>query len=655
MKHYKARGGIASLLLMALIGSLLAACGAAAPQVSGPTSAPIVVTQLVDNTPQTIIITATPAPATPVPDALAQDTIVIGTWQEPRSFLDYANSQAIRVEIELLNHPRFVTRRNGGMQPNPVLLDGDLPSFENSGAKFVDVTVQPGEPIFDLESKSVIEATAPTEAKQLVVTGKLKSGLKWEDGQPLTAKDFVFAWKLNCSPDSQALDVTYCQFGAVPGSGGIIANYEAPDDTTLVLTFTPGALDPLYPLLVFGPEGNPLPEHIFKDVPPAQVASDERATGGTSAVPLGWGPYKMVEWKKGDTITFEPNENWAGPAPKTPNIIVKFFADSTGVASALIAGDIDITTGAGGTGLAIDQYPYLTSVAKNGDIIFDIDKTAASFEFIQFNFNDPKDKTLKTLHPVLSDFNIRKAIAMAIDSQQMIDAIYYGQSAPVVQPQLPQMSSYDPSLGKVEFNPDAAKTILDEAGWKDSDGDGIREKDGVKATFTLLTTSGNPVRQKATQILQSNLKDIGIEVNLTYQPSSVVFSMDALYSRSFEAIMYGNSFSTVDPGNWWVSLAACSQIPTPENGLVGGNYSGWCDKEASDASNDANFVTLDPQKRKADWTIALQKYFENGYPIVPLFIKPSLVGSVSGMTGPKLDPTEYLTWNVEAWQVTESQ
>ena len=81
----------------------------------------------------------------------------------------------------------------------------------------------------------------------------------------------------------------------------------------------------------------------------------------------------------------------------------------------------------------------------------------------------------------------------------------------------------------------------------------------------------------------------------------------------------------------------------------GANYAGWCDKDASDASTDANFLTLDETKRKADWAIALKKYFENGYPLIPLFIRPNITGFAPGLDGAHNDSTEYFTWNVETW------
>jgi peptide/nickel transport system substrate-binding protein len=660
MNRLKLRSSFALVLLLALILPVLAACGspttppttaATTAPAGGATAAPAApTTAAAEPTAAAAEPTAAAAEPTAVPAAAGKDTIIVGTWQEPGSFIDYANSQAIQVEISLIFRPRLVQRRDFKFQPNPTLVDGDLPTFENGGAKQVDVTVKAGDPYFDVASKSVITGTKDVTLKQLVVTGKLKAGLKWEDGEPFTAKDFIFAWKLNCSPDSEANDLTYCPLGSAPGASGLVSDYVAKDDTTLELSLVPGAIDPTYQILVFGPEGAPQPEHQFPGVKAADYVKDERATGGSNAVPLGFGPYKMKEWVKGDHISFVPNPNWEGDAPKTPNITYRFYADSVALASALIGGDVDASSAI--TGLSIDQYPYLVSVQKNGDIKLEIDKNAASFEMLYINFNDPKDKTLKSPNPLLSDFKVRKAIAMALNRKQMVDTIFFGQSSVVEQPHLPQMISSDPAQGTIAFDPEAAKKLLDEAGWVPG-ADGIRVKDGVKASFTVLTTSGNTLRQKSTQIMQSNLKDVGINVDLNYQPSSVTFSKDGLYGRAFEAIEFANVFSVVDPGGWWYGIASCDQIPSPENNLAGNNFAGWCDKEASDAVSDANFVTLDEAKRKADWAIALKKYFENGYPLIPLFIRPNITGFAPGLDGAHNDSTEYFTWNVETWTLAE--
>jgi peptide/nickel transport system substrate-binding protein len=358
-------------------------------------------------------------------------------------------------------------------------------------------------------------------------------------------------------------------------------------------------------------------------------------------------------------MTFAPNPNWVGEAPKTPNIIYRFFSDSTSLAAAMIAGDIDSTSAI--TGLSVDQAPYMESVAKQGVVNYTTDGNAASFEMLYINYYDPSDKTFTTLHPVLGDFSVRKAIAMSLNRQQMVDTIYYGQSAVVEQPLLPQMSAYNPALGTIAYDVEAAKKLMEEAGWVDSDGDGIREKDGVKASISYLTTSGNAPRAKAAAVIQSSLKDIGIEVTTSFQPSSVTFSNDGLYGRNFNLIQFANVFSVVDPGNWLFGVANCGQIPTPDNGFSGSNFAGWCNQEASAASVDAAYLTLDEAKRKADWDLVLGKYFQpgadaldpsGGYPVIPLYTRPNYLATAPGLSGAVLDATEYFTWNIETWTLT---
>ena len=635
--------------LVVAISMVLTACGLTTPKA---TPTPTVT--------QAFVPTQTPVP-TPQPPQ-ASDTIVVGTWQEPRSFLAYENSQAIRAEMMEIFQPPFVTVKDFGLQANPVLVDGDLPTLDNGGAVLNDLTVKQGAPIFNPATFSVVPATTDTPAKQLVVTYKIKSGLKWSDGQSLTANDFVLAWKTNCTLGANSIDMTYCPLGSTNGAGGLYSNYAATDDTTLVATYTPGVMDPLYSYIGYGIYGI-LPAHIFQGMTPANIESDQRATGGDSGVPLAYGAYMMKEWKRSDHITFVPNPNWEGPAPKTPNIIYKHYPDSIFLSRAVIAGDVDTSSGV--AGVDISNAPYLDAVAKRGLISFTADKNPASLEMLYFNYDDETDKSFKTEdlnhekpHPVLSDYNIRKAIAMALAYQNMADAIFFGYSSVVDQPQLPQMASYDSTLGKLAYDVNGANQLLDSAGWAPGP-DGIRVKNNVHASLTLLTASDSPISQKASKIIQASLEAIGIEVKFNYQPSSVVVSGDGLYSRNFDMIEYAKVFSKVDPGSWWYNMANCKQIPTGVNNFAGNNFAGWCNKDASDASADAAYLTLEPAQRKADWGKVLKNYFapptsdtdyrSGGYPVVPLFARPNFLAANPNLQGVGLNPTEYFTWDVETW------
>lgn len=641
-------------LSLATIASLaLSACATATPQAIIQTQ---VVTQMVEGTPVERIVEVTP---TPVP-AEQRDTIIVGTWQQPRSFSPYANNQSITQEIDLLIRPRFVMRNNFGFAPNPDMVDGELPSIErNDGsAVYNTVDVKAGEPVFDPVRLAVVPAESDmTGVQQLVVTGKIKPGLKWSDGEPLTAHDLVFTWKVNCSDGSGALDLTNCPLDSAVGAVGQLVNYEAVDDTTVRATYVPGAVDPVYFITVFAPYGV-IPQHQFDGMSAADILTDERQLGGENAQPLGYGPYMMTEWAKGDHLTVVPNPYWTGSTPMTKDVIYKFYADATAVSAAVIAGEIDATSGI--TGINVDQVPFMESTAKQGVVNFETDPNAASFEMLYLNYYDPKDPTFKTPHPVLGDYAVRKAIALALDRQQMVDTIFFGGSKVVEQPQLPQMMSYDESAGSLAFDPDAATKLLEEAGWVDTDGDGIREKNGVKASVTYITTSGSTPRQRAAQIIQASLGAIGIEVVLNFQPSSVVFSTDVLYNRNFDMIQFANTFTVVDPGAWWFGIANCDQIPLPENNFSGANYAGWCEKATSDAVARAAFLTLDTTERQDLYREAVQHYFAppegnafetGGFPLIPLHLRPNYLGTVPGLAGAALDSTELFTWNSQVWSL----
>jgi hypothetical protein len=140
-----------------IVSLILAACAQQKP-VEVPVTVVVKQTEIVGGTPvvKEVSVTATPVPAE------TSDTIIIGTWQQPGGFLSYANSQAIQVEVSLVFKPRFVVRSNFGFQPNPVLVEGDLPSFDNGGAVINDVTVAAGDPIFSLETYLVEPAAAET-------------------------------------------------------------------------------------------------------------------------------------------------------------------------------------------------------------------------------------------------------------------------------------------------------------------------------------------------------------------------------------------------------------------------------------------------------------------------------------------------------------
>ncbi len=625
-------------LAIAVVG-----CGGATP--AAQTAAPIVQTVIVAGTPQQVIVTATPAP-TSAPSA--KDTIIIGSFQEPRTFnyLSAQGNQAIRAEMFEVWRPNIISENGYGFQANPNIMDGDLPSIDKGTAAQITVTVPKGTLYFDTQKAfSIVTATEDVKTTQMVITGTIKSGLKWDDGQPFTAKDFVFTWQTNCSPDFQAagaLDNSLCP----PQSSGVgnLIKMEAPDDTHVVATLTPGVVDPTY-FLDWGAYSTnclgcgPLPQHVFANEKPADIFKDTKL--GQSLI--GYGPYMLKEWVKGDHASFVPNPNWGGDKPKTPNVIYKFIADTNQLMAQLLIGDID--AGGGTTGLGLDQYLALKDADTKGTIHLFVDKKAPTWEHLDFNLNDPKDKTLKAPNPFFSDPRVRQAIAYAINRDKMVKEIVYDQAEKVYEPFLSEQWAYTDSVTKYEYNVDKANQLLDQAGWTKG-ADGIRAKNGVKLSFTIYTTSGSNLRAKNTQYEQADLKAVGVDAKVVTQPSNVLFG-ETLTQREFDLIEFA-WVGASDPDSW--GQYACSQIPTPDNGFVGSNDMGWCDQQASDAITRANFADLTQADRKKDYAVFNQRFTDpSQLSSIPIYSRPNVYGWGPGVKGIQPDPTEYFTYNIQDW------
>ncbi len=412
--------------------------------------------------------------------------------------------------------PLFIARPDGTYEP---LLAAEVPSVENGGV-----------------SKD-----------GLTVTLKLRDDITWSDGEPLTAKDLVFTWDVFQDPGSTAL---------VPVVYEAVESVTAVDDLTVEVNLkepTPAYLE-LYKHI--------LPAHEFDST--TVTAEHEQAT-----LPLGTGPFVFDEFKAGDEITLKRNEDyWRDPdLPYLDGITLKIVPELEVATSAFLEGQYDsvffFTTG--------DLAELQSAQEAGAPIEVETQKTDSWVEWLFLNHSTSGDPDVP--HPVLGDPAVREAIDAGIDRQAVIDEVLGGFGTIVGSPIY--SGAYDVDIPAEEFDPDHAKEVLDEAGWEPGS-DGIRVKDGVRASLEFQTVTGDHTRELYQQIIQQNLQEVGIEMEIKNAPSNTIFGGysegGTLATGNYDTSMSRDG-NYVDPAEWMAAFT-CDAIPSQEkpNGETLGHY-----------------------------------------------------------------------------------
>ena len=300
----------------------------------------------------------------------------------------------------------------------------------------------------------------------LTWTVTIRNDVKFTDGEPLTASDVAFTYNL-CVQNSSVNDFT------------MLKEAVALDDTTVEFHMnTPFSIWP-YTMAIVGI----VPEHAYDE--------------NYGQNPIGAGRYLMKQWDKGQQVIFEANPDYYGEEIKIKKLTVLFMDEDAALAAAM-AGQADVAhTAASYADQVIDGYQLLR--------VASVDNRGINLPTVS-----PQERDSKPIgNAVTSDAAVRRAINIGIDREEMIDNVLNGYGTPAYSV-CDKMPWYNPSA-QVAYDPDAAKQLLEEAGWKQGS-DGIREKDGVRAAFSVMYTPGDSVRQALAEDLANQLRELGIEV-----------------------------------------------------------------------------------------------------------------------------------------------
>lgn len=324
-------------------------------------------------------------------------------------------------------------------------------------------------------------------------TFTLKEGVKWQDGTPITSEDIEFTFKVLMDKtytgrfERENLDVVGWK-DYRDGVTDYIAGFEIIDDRTFSITLNSANGKNIYYFNV-----KPLAKHIYGV---DYVQGNAKDLEKYHRTPFGNGAYKFVSYKDGEEVVLVANENYYKGKPKIENLIFR-VVNETNQLLLLQNGDIDVIRQ--GMSVTDENLQLLEQLGFANAIITE----NLGYGYIAINHKEE----------ILQDVNVRKALAYGLDRQSVVEAAFGGQANVIDIPQSTVSWAYpdDEDFVKYPYDPEKAKQLLEEAGWKVGS-DGIREKDGVKLSLKFLASSPNSVNDALVPIMIQNYKDIGIEV-----------------------------------------------------------------------------------------------------------------------------------------------
>jgi len=446
----------------------------------------------------------------------------------------------------------------------------------------------------------------------LTIKYKLRHNMKWHDGQPVTCNDMKFTWQVVMNTHNNVVTTDgYKDIGSIDCSDPYVAVVH---------------MKKLYaPFLqqLWSVNGNApiLPEHIL-----AKYNDDKGSfnTAPYNSLPVGSGPFKVVQWQRGQEVRMEVNSDFYLGRPKLNEVVYKILPDENTAETQLQTHEIDMI--GLGTANKWPQYQLLAADPKNGLVATRVD----AFQWTHIDFN------LKS--PIVSDVQVRRALAYATDKNEIVQKIAHGSAIPADTDQQPNFSwAFTKDVTHYPFDPAKAKALLDADGWTVGP-DGVRVKGGQRLEFTLSTQTESTNGKAIQTVLQRQWRDVGVQADIKNYPSSEFFD------NSSNGILQGGHYDAA--GFSWAGAADPddSAIYSGDNMAPHGqNAMFWNNPVATAAMNDA-LTTIDQNRRKKDYVIVQQQLTLDVPTIILYFTRTPYVYN-SDLQGFKPSPVISAYWD----------
>ena len=473
---------------------------------------------------------------------------------------------------------------------NRMLSEGQLAVTNDTTAGIVQapIAIQP-----DLSYKPVLAEAMPDLVSEdpQIIQYKLKEGLTWSDGEPLTSTDAKWTFEQIMDPDNNIFSRE---------GWDDISKFEIPDERTVRMTFKA----PYAPWRDLLSDNWPIhPKHVYEGKDFNKALNNEI---------IGSGPFKFKEWKKGESLTVVRNDNYWGEKAALDSVTYRFITDTNTLITSLQAGEVQFINPPPDIGLQEKLEGIEGTEVK-------IATAGVIWEAIHFQTEN------------VDNLKLRQAIAYGINRQQILEQILKGVVSPLESVLMPQQNPYyTPAWEKYTHDPDRARQLVDEA-----------KSEGAETTVEFSTTSDNALRETLQEIVQQQLKDVGITIKINNESATTYFSKTTV-NGNFEMGEWA-WLATPDPSLH--SLFSANQIPPK-----GENYYRYKNEQVTQWLEEAD-QTLDEAQR-AQLLRQAQEQMAEDLPILPMYQRPQYTAFSENLTG--VDPNPSLAgpyWNMGEWAV----
>lgn len=458
-----------------------------------------------------------------------------------------------------------------------------------------------GEWIPDLAAEVPSLSNGGISPDGLTIRYRLKPDLKWQDGQALTARDVRFTYEFILRNRTM-----------VPWREGYdkIQALSAPDALTVEIRFA---------------EPYPYALHLFPFLLPGHRAADltDVRTQNFTLLPVGSGPFRLKEWRRGDALVLEASPLYHRGRPPLETVTYKIVPDRQIVLSQLKIGEVDLVNNIG-----FDQLDQVRAVTGVNTFI----TIGSVWDHLDFNLDNP----------LFQDMRVRQALSLSVDRADLIEKILKSAAFPAYTDVHPLSWAYSGFSTPPSRNLARARELLAEAGWKSAP-DGIAVRDGRRLSFTLSVPAGDPLREVVAEALARQFREAGVEMRFQRVDARAFFS-DMLPNRRFEAVLFA-WVNTTEPDNY--DLWHSRRIPGPGNRFTGKNYAGWRSPEV-DLLAEAARRPGDSETRR-DALKRLQEKELAEVPVIPLYYRAEIAAVKRNIANFKPNPFSGNFWNVWEW------